>query len=123
MDYCSVNLWRILLESAASCKSAPTYYNITQFVNNQVEEKIVVGGNGAQQVVLKSGPRKPKLEKVTLAQWSVANLAILYRPVSETACWQRSGLPVVHDKNMSTGTAVYPCVSFTVRQGVQTVAS
>ena len=75
---------QIFLESAASGKSAPTYYDITEFVSNQVEEEVVVGGNGAQQVVLKSGPRKPKLENVTLAQWSVANLAILYKLVSES---------------------------------------
>ena len=75
---------QIFLESAASGKSAPTYYDITDFVSNQVEKEVVVGGNGAQQVVLKSGPRKPKLENVTLAQWSVANLAILYKLVSES---------------------------------------
>lgn len=74
--------WRdpqIFLESAASGKSAPTHYDITDFVSNTVEEEIIVGGNGMQQVVLKSGPRKPKLENVSLAQWSVANLTILYR--------------------------------------------
>ena len=77
---------QIFLESAASGKSAPTHYDITDFISNQVEEEIVVGGggNGAHQVVLKSGPRKPKLENVTLAQWSVANLAILYRLVAES---------------------------------------
>ena len=79
--------WRdpqIFLESAASGKSAPMYYDITDFIGNQVEEEIVVGGSGATQVVLKSGPRKPKLENVTLAQWSVANLAILYKLVAES---------------------------------------
>ena len=39
----------------------------------------MVGGSGSNQVVLKSGPKRPKLENVTLAQWSVANLAILYK--------------------------------------------
>ena len=42
-----------------------------------------MGGNGSQQVILKSGPKKPKLESVTLAQWSVANLAILYHLLGE----------------------------------------
>ena len=37
-----------------------------------------------QQVVLKSGPRKPKLEQITLANLSVANLAILYKLVGES---------------------------------------
>ena len=79
--------WRdpqIFLESAASGKSAPTHYDITDFISNTVEEEIVVGGNGTQQVIVKSGPRKPKLENVTLAQWSVANLAILYKLVAES---------------------------------------
>lgn len=79
--------WRdpqIFLESAALGKSAPTHYDITDFVSNTVEEEIIVGGNGMQQVVVKSGPRKPKLENVSLAQWSVANLAILYRLISES---------------------------------------
>lgn len=74
--------WRdpqIYLAAAASGKSNPTFYDITEFVTGNMEEEIVVGGNGAQQVVLKSGPKKPKIESVTLAQWSVANLAILYR--------------------------------------------
>lgn len=74
--------WRdpqIYLQAAASGKSSPSYYDITEFVTGNVEEEIVVGGNGSQQVILKSGPKKPKLESVTLAQWSVANLAILYR--------------------------------------------
>ena len=44
-----------------------------------MEEEIIVGGAGSHQVVLKSGPRKPRLENVSLAQWTVANLAILYK--------------------------------------------
>ena len=79
--------WRdpqIFLESAASGKSVSTHLDITDFISNTVEEEIIVGGNGTQQVIVKSGPRKPKLENVTLAQWSVANLAILYRLVGES---------------------------------------
>ena len=38
-----------------------------------------MGGSGSHQVILKSGPKKPKLENVSLAQWTIANLAILYR--------------------------------------------
>ena len=48
-----------------------------------VEEEMIVGGNGSQQVVVMSRPPKPKLENVSLAQWSVANLAILYKLVAE----------------------------------------
>lgn len=79
--------WRdpqIFLETAAQGKSAPTNYDITDFISGTIEEEIIVGGNGTQQVVVKSGPRKPKLENVTLAQWSVANLAILYKLVGES---------------------------------------
>ena len=75
---------QFFLESAALGKSAQTNYDITNFISNQITEEVVVGGNGAQQVVLKSGPQKPKIENVILAQWSVANLAILYKLVSES---------------------------------------
>ena len=78
--------WRdpqIYLQAAASGKSSPSYYDVTEFVTGNIEEEIVVGGNGSQQDILKSGPKKPKLESVTLAQWFVANLAILYRLLGE----------------------------------------
>ena len=75
---------QIFLESAASGKSAHTHNDITEFVTNSVEEEVLVGANGTQQVVIKTGPHRPKLETVTLAQWSVANMAILYRLVEES---------------------------------------
>lgn len=78
--------WRdpqIYLQAAATGKSVPTHLDITDFVTGSVEEEIVVGGNGSQQIIVKSGPKKPKLENITLAQWNVANLAILYKLVSE----------------------------------------
>ena len=43
----------------------------------------MLGGHGEQQVIVKSGPKKPRLENITLCQWSVANLAILYKLVGE----------------------------------------
>lgn len=70
---------QVYLSAAASGKSALSYYDITEFVAEKYEEEIVVGDNGSQRLVLKSGPQKPRLESVTLAQWSVANLAILYK--------------------------------------------
>ena len=73
---------QIYLASAAEGKST-SYHDITDFVVGNSEEEIIVGGNGTQQVILKSGPRKPKLEAVTLAQWSVANLGILYKLLGE----------------------------------------
>lgn len=83
----SVQSWRdpqIYLSRAANGKSPHSHYDITDFVAGSMEEEIVVGGNGTQQVVLKSGPKKPKIENVTLAQWSVASNAILYRLVNES---------------------------------------
>ena len=41
------------------------------------------GVQGDQQLVIKLGPKKPKLKSLSLSQWSVANLAILYRLVNE----------------------------------------
>ena len=60
--------WRdlqIYLQAAASGKSSPSYYAITYFVTGNEEEEILVGGNGSQQVILKSGPKKPRLKTVT----------------------------------------------------------
>ena len=82
-----VESWKdpqIHLSRTALGKSSPSHYDITDFVTGMIEEEVVVGGNGSQQIVLKSGPKKPKLENVTLAQWCVANNAILYRLVSES---------------------------------------
>ena len=87
MNVPTIESWKdpqIYLSRAASGKSSPSHYDITDFVTGMVEEEVVVGGNGSHQVVLKSGPKKPKLENVTLAQWCVANNAILYRLVSES---------------------------------------
>ena len=70
---------QIYLSAAANGKSASTHYDIVDFVSGNVEGEIVVGGSGSHQVVLKSGPKKPKLESITLAQWTIANLAILYK--------------------------------------------
>ena len=81
--------WRdpqIFLESAACGKSVPTHYDIPILSLTLWRKRLWWGGggNGTQQVVVKSGPHKPKLENVSLAQWSVANLAILYRLVAES---------------------------------------
>ena len=65
--------------ATATGKSAPSYYDICDFVPNNIEEELVIGGQGDQQVIVKSGPKKPKLENLSLSQWSIANLAILYK--------------------------------------------
>lgn len=65
--------------ATANGKSAPTYLDICDFVTSTVEEELIIGSHGDQQILVKSGPRKPKLENLTLSQWSVANLSILYK--------------------------------------------
>lgn len=55
--------------------------SVTSF--SAIEEETIIGGQGDQQIIVKSGPRKPKLENLTLSQWSIANLAILYKLVRE----------------------------------------
>ena len=69
--------------ATATGKSSSAYYDICDFVPKAVEEEVVIGGQGEQQIVVKAGPKKPKLENLTLSQWSVANLAILYKLVAD----------------------------------------
>ena len=40
--------------------------------------------------MIKSGPKKPRLENLTLRQWSVANLSILYKQVGDNKLSGRS---------------------------------
>jgi len=55
-------------------------YNIVDFVDvsNTPSEKIVSSGEEFE-IVCRSGTRKPKLENLTISQWSAANIAILYK--------------------------------------------
>ena len=46
-------------------------------------KKTLIGSQGEQKLVIKAGPKKPPLESLNLSQWSVANLAILYKLVNE----------------------------------------
>ena len=69
--------------ASATGKSTSAYLDICDFVPHTIDEDLVVGGQGEQQLVIKSGPKKPKLESLTLSQWSIANLAILYKLVNE----------------------------------------
>ena len=68
--------------SSASGKLATSYLDICDFVRSSVEE-VVLGGQGDQQIIVKSGPKKLRLENLTLCQWSVANLSILYKLIGE----------------------------------------
>ena len=74
---------QVYLAAAASGKSAIPYYDITDFVADNTEGETLIAGNSSQEVIFRSGPQKVKLENVTLAQWSVANLAILYKLAGE----------------------------------------
>lgn len=69
--------------SSAAGKSTSSFLDICDFVQTSVEEEVVLGSQGDQQIVVKSGPKKPRLENLTLCQWSVANLAILYSLVGD----------------------------------------
>ena len=101
-------LWKdpqIYLSLAANGKSASSRYDIVDFVSGNVEEEVVVGGSGSHQVILKSGPKEPKLENVSLAQWTIANLAILYRLHGEAKLTEESILD-----NLSYTRKVYQLV-------------
>ncbi|XP_062605897.1 uncharacterized protein LOC134267691 [Saccostrea cucullata] len=70
--------------------SAPTssqYHDIVDFVNLAAasQSERVLSNNEDGQLVFKSGPSKPKLENISLSQWSVANLAILQKLLQENA--------------------------------------
>jgi hypothetical protein len=69
---------QVYLKSLASTKS--TCYNIVDFVDvgSSPSEKIVSAGEDIE-IVCRSGTKKPKLEHLSLAQWSMANIAILYK--------------------------------------------
>ena len=61
------------------------HLDITEFVRvgpTEHEESISEGGDGSQ-IVLKSGPKRPRLENVTPMQWSAANLRILIELLQE----------------------------------------
>ena len=47
-----------------------------------VEEEDVAGTHEGWQIIIKSGA-KPKFESLTISQWSIANIAILYKLLSE----------------------------------------
>lgn len=62
--------------ATATGKLSSIHYDIVDFVPHSVEEELVIGGQGEQQVVVKSEPKKPKLENLSLSQWLIANMAI-----------------------------------------------
>ena len=58
---------------------------IIDFVNNIVpqEEEETLGNQGSAKIVVTYGPKKPKLESISIPQWVVANTRIFYTLLSE----------------------------------------
>ena len=58
---------------------------IIDFVNNIVpqEQEETLGNQGSAKIVVTYGPKKPKLESISIPQWVVANTRIFYTLLSE----------------------------------------
>ena len=69
--------------ASATGKSVDTYYDICDCVPSNIEKEVLVGENGEQSIIVKSGPKNTLLENLTLSQWSVANMAILCKLLGE----------------------------------------
>ena len=63
------------------------YYDIVDFVGIEAEvpEEVVMQTKDGPQLVLRTNARKPRLEAVSLSQWSIANVAILHKLMLEGA--------------------------------------
>ena len=73
------------------------YFDIVDFIGRDtVEEEVVAGKHEGKQIVVKSGVN-PKLESVTLSQWSIVNLAIMYKLMREGRL-----VDGLHDKDLPT---------------------
>ena len=67
---------QIHLRASASGRSAHAYHDIVDFVGKDtMEETVMAGMHEGGQFIIKSGV-KPKLDALTLPQWSIATLAI-----------------------------------------------
>jgi len=58
---------------------------IVDFLDNLIplEEEETLSNQGLAQIVVKYGPKKPKLENITISQWVIANTRIFYTLLSE----------------------------------------
>ena len=96
---------QVYLKSTLNSKSP--CYNIVDFVDtNSSSDEKVVSTDGDFEFICRAGPRKPKLENVTISQWSGANIAILYKLHQDGAL----GLSGVFDY-LSYSSHVYSLVS------------
>ena len=64
-------------------KQAFKYHDIPDFVSHREEFEQILSQSGEQQVLLRSGPKKQRLESVSPAQWSGANMRILIELLKE----------------------------------------
>ena len=68
-------------------KKPVVFYDIPDFVNGMgpsgSEEVVMESGPQGPQLVIKSGPTKPKLENISFIQWSMANIAVMHRLVED----------------------------------------
>ena len=87
-EHCATmpGLWQdpqVHLVSSAAGRSGNVHYDVVDFITKDaVEEEVVAGTQEGRHIIVKSGV-KPKLETITLSQWSIANLAIMYRLLGE----------------------------------------
>jgi hypothetical protein len=83
------------------------FYDIVDFVNTgSTTTERVLSNNSDGQLVFKSGPSKPKLENITVPQWSVANLAIMQKLLQDGSLGQEQILDY-----LSYSTRVYQLLS------------
>ena len=79
-------LWQdpqVHLVSSATGRSCNVHYDVVDFIaKDTVEKEVVAGTQEGRQIIVKSRV-KPKLEAIILSQWSIANLAIMYRLLGE----------------------------------------
>lgn len=62
------------------------YHDIVDFVSacgTSFNDETLLSHSSTGQLIFKSGPSKPKLELISLCQWSMASLAILYKMLEE----------------------------------------
>ncbi|VDI50862.1 Hypothetical predicted protein [Mytilus galloprovincialis] len=83
-------------------------------VNIGDNDERIVSESGSGQLILKSGPSKPKLESLNVSQWSMANLAILYKLLEEGHLVQNNILDYYH---MPTPGGKEICKKFNSRLG------
>ena len=75
---------QIHLETAAG-KTSSQFYDIADFIapGGGVEDQILTKRTDGPEFIIRTGASKPKIESISVPQWSLANLAILHKLMSE----------------------------------------